>query len=193
MSKDIREKQSGKKAGRPDFSRYILIAVILIIAGYFAYTNLFKEEAIKPPVFIDPKEKVKSVQEPQFKKEGELEFLSANSKDTIRKIDVELATNDDERMQGLMYRKSMDDNKGMLFIFDKEEEQSFWMKNTIMSLDIIYINSEFKIVKIYKGTTPFSENSLPSGKPTKYVVEVAAGFTDRYKIKEGDKIMFTKN
>ncbi|MBS1516560.1 MAG: DUF192 domain-containing protein [Bacteroidetes bacterium] len=171
----------------------MLIAVILIIAGYFAYTNLFKEEAIKPPVFIDPKEKVKSVQEPQFKKEGELEFLSANSKDTIRKIDVELATNDDERMQGLMYRKSMDDNKGMLFIFDKEEEQSFWMKNTIMSLDIIYINSEFKIVKIYKGTTPFSENSLPSGKPTKYVVEVAAGFTDRYKIKEGDKIMFTKN
>ncbi|MBK8983492.1 MAG: DUF192 domain-containing protein [Ignavibacteria bacterium] len=85
-------------------------------------------------------------------------------------MDIELALDDTERTQGLMYRKSMDDGKGMLFIFD----------------------TDFKIVKIFKNTVPFSETSLPSERPAKYVVEVAGGFADRYKIKEGDKIKFDK-
>ncbi len=62
----------------------------------------------------------------------------------------------------LMYRKSMDDTKGMLFIFQKEEPQSFWMKNTVIPLDIMFVNSKKEIVKIFKNTIPFSENSLPS-------------------------------
>jgi uncharacterized membrane protein (UPF0127 family) len=95
-------------------------------------------------------------------------------------------------MMGLMFRKSMDDAKGMLFIFDKSEEHSFWMKNTVMSLDIIFINENKEIVKIHKNTKPFSTESLPSIKPSMYVVEVQAGFTDKYGIKEGDKIDFSK-
>ena len=190
MAKEnIKKKQNDKKS--TDTAKYILVAVIVIIAGYFVYTSLFKkDDVIKNNVVIDPKERIKNVKEPQFRKEGELEFLAKNKKDTIRKIDVEVADNDDERAQGLMYRKSMDDNKGMLFIFRNEEEQSFWMKNTVIALDIMFVNANKEIVKIHKNTTPFSEKSLPSEKPATYVVEVNGGFSDKYGIREGDYINF---
>lgn len=192
MAKEKNTKAEPEK-GSAFNGKYIFIAVLAIVLGYFAYTNFIADETTEKRVVItDPREKIKNIKEPVFKKEGELEFLKADGKTEIRKIDIEIADIDDERMQGLMYRKSMDDNKGMLFIFGREEPQSFWMKNTIMSLDIMYVDSEKKIVKIYKNTTPFSETSLPSGKPALYVVEVAAGYSDRYEIKEGDMINYQK-
>lgn len=127
---------------------------------------------------------------PQFKKEGVLYFLSKVNNDTLRQIDIELATNDQERAQGLMDRKSMSDTQGMLFIFPHEEEQSFWMKNTYISLDIIYINEKKEIVSVQKYTTPLSEESLPSFKKAQYVLEVNAGFCDKYHIAYGDKISY---
>jgi uncharacterized membrane protein (UPF0127 family) len=66
------------------------------------------------------------------------------------------------------------------------------MKNTIMSLDIIFVNENKEIIKIHKNTKPYSEESLPSVKPSIYVVEVIAGFCEKYGVKEGDKIEFTK-
>ncbi len=174
-------------------SKYVLIAVIIAVAGYFAYEYGFKEEVkLSAPVVVDPRERVKSVKEPQFVKEGELEFLKKDRKTVVRKIEVEIADNDREREIGLMYRKSMDDSRGMLFIFPKQELQSFWMKNTIIPLDIMYVSSDKEIVKIYRNTTPFSENSLPSGKPAMYVVEVAGGFSERHGITEGDFVSFSK-
>lgn len=192
MSKEISKKnQNSNKSS--DATKYILLAVILIIAGYFVYTNFFvKEEIVSHNVVVDPRERIKNIPEPQFKKEGELEFVGKNNKELIRKIDIEIAENDDERMQGLMYRRSMDDLKGMLFVFQREEPQSFWMKNTVIPLDIIYVNSKMEIVKIFKNTVPFSEKSLPSEKPATYVVEVTGGYTDKYGIKEGDLISFVK-
>jgi len=130
---------------------------------------------------------------PQFKKEGELYFISKASQDTIRKIDIELAESDDERAQGLMNRKSMTDDQGMLFIFSEAEEQSFWMKNTYISLDIIYVDENKEIVSIQKYATPLSEESLPSFKKAMYVVEVNAGFCDKYHIAYGDRIAFTRS
>jgi len=190
LAKNTKQTEKKKQSGT---GKYILIAVIILIAGYFIYDNFFAEKEKEKYTFsTDPQERIKNVKEPQFKKEGELEFLKGNGKDSIKKIEIELAENDPERMQGLMYRKSMDEGRGMLFIFETEREESFWMKNTIMSLDIIYVNAKFEIVKIYKHTIPFSENSLPSEKPAKYVVEVIAGFTDKFGIKEGDKISFSK-
>jgi len=191
-----REKKNIKHqaSSSPGIAKYIFIGVIIIILGYFAFTTLIKKDDIadNKNVVIDPREKIKNVKEPPFMKEGELEFIKSEKNTEIKKIDIELAENDDERMQGMMYRKTMDDSKGMLFIFQQEEPQSFWMKNTIMPLDIIYVNSRKEIVKIFKNTTPFSEKSLPSEKPATYVVEVGGGFTDRYGIKEGDMIKFNK-
>ena len=174
-------------------SKYILIAVVIAIAGYFTYEYGIKEEVkVTAPVVVDPRERIKGVKEPQFVKEGELEFQKKDKKTVIRKIEVEIADNDREREIGLMYRKSMDDTRGMLFIFPNQELQSFWMKNTIIPLDIMYVNSDKEIVKIYRNTTPFSEKSLPSERPAMYVVEVAGGFSERHGITEGDFVSFVR-
>ncbi len=87
----------------------------------------------------------------------------------------------------------MQEDQSMLFIFPSEEYQSFYMKNTIIPLDIIFINSKKQVVKIHRNTTPYSETSLPSLKPAMYVVEINAGVADKYKIKEGDYIEWRRN
>ena len=87
-----------------------------------------------------PTEKKKSASGPQFKKEGELYFVKATG-DTIRKIDIEIAEPEYERTRGLMYRRNMKDTQGMLFIFDKPDMRSFWMKNTYIPLDIMFVDS----------------------------------------------------
>ncbi|SMO82465.1 DUF192 domain-containing protein [Solitalea koreensis] len=129
------------------------------------------------------------IAEPKFKKEGELTFISTDGKE-IRKINIEIADDEQQREQGLMYRKSMSDTEGMLFKFSKSEPQSFWMHNTYISLDIIYVNENKEIVKIYKEAKPLSDQGLDSEKNAQYVVEVIGGFCDKFGVKEGDKISF---
>ena len=172
--------------------KYTILFLILITAGYYIYVAYFKgyEKEQDYTLSTDRTEQFKNIQEPQFKKEGELQFLKKDGS-LIEKIDIEVADNEPERRQGLMYRRTMDENRGMLFIFPQEELQDFWMKNTIMSLDIIYVNKNKEIVKIHKNTIPFSEASVPSIKPAIYVVEVNAGHTDKLGIKEGDRIEFS--
>jgi len=128
--------------------------------------------------------------EPPFKKEGELWFISANG-DTLRQIDIELAIDESERTIGLMHRRSLPDTRGMLFIFEEEEQRSFWMKNTLIGLDILYIRQDGTIESIAAYTVPKNERSIPSKGPAKYVLEVFEGFCDRYGVKEGDKIAYT--
>lgn len=127
----------------------------------------------------------------QFKKQGEVYFQDS-LKNLKKKIDVEIAETEETRHLGLMFRENMPEDQGMLFLFPAEEFQSFYMKNTIMPLDIMFVNSKKQIVKIHRRTEPFSEKSLPSMKPTMYVVEVNAGFSDKYNIKEGDHIDWRK-
>jgi len=104
-------------------------------------------------------------------------------------LDIEIADDENERMRGLMDRLELPENAGMLFIFDGDEPRSFWMKNTYISLDIIYINSKKEIVSIQKYTQPKTTTSIPSEAPAKYVLEVNAGFTDKYGIGPGDRIV----
>lgn len=126
-----------------------------------------------------------------FEHEGNLNFMKGDT--VITTIAIEIAETEGAITQGLMHRKSMSFNKGMLFIFPNNEERSFWMKNTIIPLDIIYINSDLEIVSIKDHTTPFSTDSVPSdGKAAQYVVEVNAGFAGKYGIKEGDSIDFKR-
>ena len=128
---------------------------------------------------------------PQFKKEGEL-FLVKSAGDTIRKIDIEIADIESERTIGLMHRRSMPDTQGMLFIFDKEEPRSFWMRNTLISLDILYIKEDGMIESIAKYTVPKSEKSIPSRGPAMYVLELIEGFCDIHGVEVGDKIDFKR-
>jgi hypothetical protein len=115
-------------------------------------------------------------------------FVSKDSRQKLAKIDVEVAINPAERQQGLMYRSKMDEDKGMIFIFERDDMQSFWMKNTIIPLDIMFIDSKGVINTIHKNTVPFSEKSLPSKSRSQFVVEVNGGYSDRHGIKEGDQV-----
>ncbi len=131
-----------------------------------------------------------TVAEPQFLKEGELVFLDAETQDTLQQIDIEIAAEQKEQQQGLMHRSAMDEDHGMLFPYTSARPRSFYMKNTKMSLDIMYADADRRIVTIHQGVMPYSEKSLPSGEPAQYVVEVNAGFAARHGIQEGDFIAF---
>lgn len=110
-------------------------------------------------------------------------------------FDVEIAESSEERSRGLMYRKSLDENSGMLFIFDQEKEYSFWMKNTLIPLDIIWIDKDMEIVYIEKNVQPCQEDPCPKYKPSqsaKCVLELNAGQVDKNNIKTGDKLIWEK-
>lgn len=141
-----------------------------------------------------PKTETKSLtQEVKFTKEGELELLKADTDSIVAKLDIEIADDDYQTQTGLMYRRSMAENHGMLFIFDNMQMRSFFMKNTEFALDIIYLDSDKKIVSIQKNARPFDETSLPSSAPAQYVLEVNAGLSDKWMLEEGDEIRFTIN
>ncbi|MBU0666272.1 MAG: DUF192 domain-containing protein [Nanoarchaeota archaeon] len=109
-------------------------------------------------------------------------------------VSVEIADKDDERMKGLMFRKELEENHGMLFIFDDEKPRSFWMKNTLIPLDMIFINKDFEIVKILQAEPCESDSCIlySSDKPVNYVVEVNKGFCEEKNISQGMKIKIEK-
>jgi uncharacterized membrane protein (UPF0127 family) len=123
----------------------------------------------------------------EFQKQGELRFLSVNGR-LITTVDIEIAREESKRELGLMYREKMAENQAMLFVFDGDGPRSFWMKNTILSLDMIFVNGNNEVVTIHKYTTPYSEDSYASMGPAQYVVEANGGFTDKYRIAVGDRI-----
>lgn len=128
-----------------------------------------------------------------FTKEGEL--ILFNTKDSlanpITTLDIEIADDDYQIQTGLMYRKSMLDSQGMLFIFPEEAPRSFYMKNTEFPLDIIFIDSKNKVVSIQKNAQPLNESSLPSEGPAQYVLEVNAKLSDMWGLKAGDSISWS--
>jgi uncharacterized protein len=125
----------------------------------------------------------------KFKKEGELVFTDSTGR-TKTKINIEITNSDDDRKLGLMYRKHMDDNDGMLFIFQAEKVLSFWMHETYIPLDMVFVNNARRIVTIHQNTQTLSDQSYPSSAPTTYVTEVNAGFCAAHNINEGDRITF---
>jgi uncharacterized membrane protein (UPF0127 family) len=102
---------------------------------------------------------------------------------------VEMAVNDEERSRGLMFRKEVPEGKGMLFDFQTEQDVAFWMKNTYVSLDMIFIRADGVILSIAENTPVLSLKPIPSGGPVRGVLEVAAGTAKRLGIKPGDHVV----
>jgi hypothetical protein len=105
---------------------------------------------------------------------------------------VEIANTEAEREQGLMFRQNLDNDKGMLFIFDKEGVYPFWMKNTLIPLDMIWIDKNYKVVFIGKNSRPCQVNGecpsiIPDAKAM-YVLEINSGLSDRISIQVGDSV-----
>ena len=122
-----------------------------------------------------------------FQKEGSLTFLDTEGK-TITNIDIEIADTPRDRETGMMGRPSLGDKNGMLFVFEEEQYLSFWMMNTMISLDMLFINADNEIVTIHRSTVPFSKGSYSADAPGLYVLEVNGGFCDRYGIVVGQKV-----
>jgi len=120
---------------------------------------------------------------------GQLSFLAADGNE-ITTVQIAVADDEASRSAGLMDVRNLPEQHGMLFIFDDEQPRSFWMANTPLSLDIIFVNSEMEIIRIHRSTQPYSEKNFASDFPAKYVVEVNAGFTTKNDITEGAKIEF---
>ena len=111
------------------------------------------------------------------------------------KVNVEVADTSEKRATGLMFREVLDEESGMLFVFQWQDYYSFWMKNTLIPLDMIWISEDMEIVDIQQ-TEPCKENPCSSYKPNapgKYVLEVNQGFASRNNIEIGDKIVLDLN
>lgn len=189
MSKKTRKAFDPQASPAPKKTNWLAVAGIGMLVVVLLSIVMVNKTNHTPPIATTP-----TVAQPtsyEFMKQGELRFIS--TKDVfITTIDIEIAQDDSKRTLGLMYRDTMAENQGILFVFNEEEMRSFWMKNTILSLDMIFVNANNEIVTIHKYTKPYSEESYSSDKPASYVVEVNAGFADKYKLKVGDKIVWSR-
>jgi uncharacterized membrane protein (UPF0127 family) len=114
--------------------------------------------------------------------------LEIVTKSGVQVFSVEMATTEQEKETGLMYRKELADGKGMLFDFSPEQQVSMWMKNTFISLDMIFIQADGRILRIAENTEPQSTRIIPSGGLAKGVLEVIAGTAKKYGIQPGDRV-----
>jgi uncharacterized membrane protein (UPF0127 family) len=114
--------------------------------------------------------------------------LEIATKSGVRSFSVELAVTDEERAKGLMNREQVPDGYGMLFDFKQEQQVSMWMKNTLVSLDMIFIRDDGRIARIAERTEVKSEKIISSGAPVRAVLEVVAGTAKKFGIAVGDKV-----
>jgi uncharacterized protein len=111
----------------------------------------------------------------------------------VPKVDVELATTEREITRGLMYRRSMPEEHGMLFHLDERREHTFWMHNTCMPLDMLFIDEDGTIVGIVEAATPLTDSSRTVGCPSVFVLEVNAGWSRRHGVRAGQKVGIPAN
>jgi uncharacterized protein len=114
-----------------------------------------------------------------------IEIVSASG---VHAFTVELATTDAEREKGLMFRKELPEGQGMLFDFQQDQPVAFWMHNTLISLDMIFIRGDGRIMRIAENAKPESDDLIPSGSPVRGVLEVIAGTARELGIKPGDRV-----
>lgn len=126
----------------------------------------------------------------QFKKEGELQFLKNG--EVTRTIDIEIADTPYEWETGLMYRESMEDEQGMLFIYPNAAPRNFYMKNTYIPLDIIFMSNDTIVVSFKENAQPRDESSIPSNVPARFILEINAGKMAEWNIEMGDKMRFSR-
>ncbi|HUV46867.1 MAG TPA: DUF192 domain-containing protein [Candidatus Bathyarchaeia archaeon] len=153
------------------FAVFLAFFSILIGALAFQYYKNYKKTENIPQVIVYDEQEKKIV---QFK--------------------VELAITEPEKNKGLMGREYLSKDRGMLFIYPQEQNLSFWMKNTLIPLDIIYISAEKKIFLVVNDVPPCRTDicpGYPSGKPGQYVLEINAGLSESLGIKAGQKVEFS--
>ena len=161
----------------------LVILILVLLFGGLVSTGILNFSKNTTESFTENTPDNSATPTPIFKKEGELTFLKNQEKLTI-----EIADNEADVTQGLMYRRTMPDSCGMVFVFTDSQPRTFWMKNTYLPLDILFLDETKKIVTIQANRTPFSADQIPSFEKAKFVLEVNAGYCERKGIEKGEVV-----
>jgi uncharacterized protein len=121
-------------------------------------------------------------------KAAELQTLEIASKTGVHAFQVEMAVTPEEKERGLMFRRELPEGHGMLFDFQFDQNVAFWMKNTYIPLDMLFIRADGRILRIAENTEPLSERNIPSGGPVRAVLEVIGGTAKKLGIAAGDRV-----
>lgn len=105
------------------------------------------------------------------------------------RFDVEIAQSPAQQAQGLMFREKMEPDAGMLFVYDQPQPSSFWMKNTLIPLDMLFVGADGRIVNIHERAVPHSTDAIRSAKPVKAILELNGGMSARLGIRAGDRVV----
>jgi uncharacterized protein len=124
----------------------------------------------------------------EFAKAAELQTLEIASKSGVHAFQVEMAITPEEKEHGLMFRRELPEGTGMLFDFQFDQPVAFWMKNTYIPLDMLFIRADGRILRIAENTEPMSERNIPSGGPVRAVLEVVGGTAKKLGIAPGDRV-----
>ena len=116
--------------------------------------------------------------------------LEIVSKGGVHVFSVELAVTDEERARGLMFRHELPDGKGMLFDFGRDQEVAMWMKNTLIPLDMLFVDAAGRIINIHERAVPGSLATISAAAPARAVIELNGGTAARLGIRPGDRVMF---
>ncbi len=111
-------------------------------------------------------------------------------------VNIEVADTFDLRKRGLMFRPSLPEDRGMFFIFDREQPLNFWMKNTLITLDMVFIDANYKVINIVKNAPPCEQKECPSYSAAakgQYVLEINGNASEKYGLAKGDKVELARN
>lgn len=120
--------------------------------------------------------------------QARVESLVIAGPEARHEFEVEVVRNDADRANGLMFRRSMPQNRGMLFDFVRDGEISMWMQNTYISLDMVFIRKDGVIARIAENAEPLSTRTIPSGEPVRAVLELNGGTARRLGLKAGQRV-----
>ncbi|MBT3071916.1 DUF192 domain-containing protein [Rhodomicrobium sp. Az07] len=157
--------------GRPNITRAALAALLILSSPLLS-------RAIMAPAFGDV-----------IFNRASLTIETANGPVPL---DVEIADTDSKREQGLMFRRSLAENQGMIFLFGREREITMWMKNTFIPLDMVFIGDDWRVVSIAQNAEPFSIDVISSRRPASRVLEIGAGQARKLGLKVGDRVSLKK-
>jgi hypothetical protein len=175
----MKEKRSTKESKSKNSSTKLFASIAIVLIVAVGAAMLFRSNPNRQSNSITPA--------PIFSKQGEL-LMKKSSGETLVAIGIEIADTPERREIGLMGRPSVGDDQGMLFVFEERQPLSFWMENTIISLDMVFADADGTILTIHRNTIPYSRESYSSTAPGKFVLEVRGGWCDKFGVNVGDRL-----
>lgn len=163
------------------------ILIVIAVSAFAGYLNMGQSASVdEKPVKIPPPIAIIPQGSPQSLEKDSIKISTAEGK--THSFIVELAKTREEQKIGMMYRMQSEPMTGMLFLFDNVKERSFWMKNTFIPLDIIFIQKDGFIAHIHENAEPHNLKGVKSGKPVAAVLEIAGGEASNLGINVGDRV-----